>query len=400
MSTKGIGRLIQVGVAKETTRGTAQSSASYWNPFMDLTLDEKKEYATDAQSYGIIEDNVNLTQVKKWAQGSLAGNAADQTIGLILYSLFGGYAVGTHSGESAVYDHTFSIGESAQHQSLTLFLHDPLSAVDYSYANGVVEKLDINIELKKFVNFTASLKALSGASQSTFSPSTTTENRFVPQYLAAKFALTYAGLQGTLTETGNTTSSSASVTSLSGSGTSVLRVGMTVSGTGIPAGTTISAIVSSTAITLSKNATASNTGTTLTFGPATIALKTAKVTFNANVEDQEVLGNLNPADFLNKEFMVEGSFEAIWQNETDFKTQFMNGQTLSCRLDVKNTDVTIGSSTNPELYIDMPKITIKDLGRPFKVKDLVYQTVKFQASYSVSDTLMAKVILTNTVSTY
>src|ERR1700710_774548 len=192
---KGIGRLIQIGLARETTRGTAQSSASYWNPWNDLTLDEKKEFAVDSQAYGVIEDNVNLTQTKKWAQGSLAGNVPDQTIGLILYSMFGGYAVATHSGESVVYDHTFTVGENAQHQSLTFFLHDPLAAVDYSYANGVVEKLELNMALKKFIDYTASIKSLSGASQSTFSPATTAENRFVPQYLAAKFALDYAGLQ-------------------------------------------------------------------------------------------------------------------------------------------------------------------------------------------------------------
>src|SRR5258707_7028301 len=147
-SQKGIGRLIQVGVAKETTRGTAIASAAFWNPWNDLQLDEKKEFAVDAQAYGIIEDNVNLTQVKKWSQGSLAGNVADQTIGLILYSLFGGYGV---SGPTdSAYTHTFTVGQTAQHQSLTFFLHDPLSAVDYSYANGVVEKLELNAVLKQF----------------------------------------------------------------------------------------------------------------------------------------------------------------------------------------------------------------------------------------------------------
>jgi hypothetical protein len=393
---KGIGRLIQIGTAKEATRGTAQSSASYWSPWNDLTLDEKKEFAVDEQAYGIIEDNVHLTQVKKWAQGSLAGNVADQSIGLILYSLFGGYAVGTHSGESAVYDHTFSIGESAQHQSLTFFLHDPLAAVDYSYANGVVEKLELEMALKKFVSFNASIRALSGASQSTFSPATTAENRFVPQYLAAKFALDYAGLQGTKTATG-TCSTTIHVTSLSIS-TTTLRVGMTVTGSNIPAGATIAKIVSASAFDLSVASTGS--ATSYTFGPAVVALKSAKITFNANVEDQEVLGNLNPADFLNKEFSVEGTLEAIWQNETDFKTQFMTPGILAIRLDMKNTDVTLGSSTNPELYIDMPKCTIQELGRPFKVKDLVYQSIKFKASYSVSDTLLAKVLLSNTISTY
>ncbi len=188
MSSKGIGRLIQIGLAKELTRGTANTSATYWNPWTDLTLDEKKEFATDAQSYGIIEDNTNLTQVKKWAQGSIAGIVSDQSIGLILYSMFGGYGV-TGAGP---YVHTFSVGESAQHQSLTFLLHDPLSAVDYSYPNGVVEKLEISMALKKFIEYNASIKTLSGTSQSAFSPSTTTENRFVPQYLSAGFAPTLA----------------------------------------------------------------------------------------------------------------------------------------------------------------------------------------------------------------
>jgi hypothetical protein len=385
---KGIGRLIQIGLAKESARGVAQSSASYWNPWSDLTLDEKKEFVADEQSYGIIEDNVGLTQTKKWAQGSLAGNVADQTIGLILYSLFGGYTV-TGSGP---YTHTFSIAESAQHQSLTLFKHDPLAAVDYSYANGIVEKLELSMELKKFIAFTASLMAQSGVSQSNFSPSTTSENRFVPQYLAAKFALNYAGLQGTLTATG-TASSTVHVTSCSINPQTNLKVGMTVTGTNIPANTTVAKIVSSSAYDLSQ-ATTGAIGTQ-TFGPVAIALKSAKVTINQNVEAQDVLGSLSPADFLNKEFSVEGTFEAILQNESDFKTQFMGPTPLSVRLDLLNSDV-----SNSELYLDMPKVTLQEYGTPYKVKDLVYQNVKFKASYSISDTLLAKMVLTNSVTTY
>ena len=48
----------------------------------------------------------------------------------------------------------------------------------------------------------------------------------------------------------------------------------------------------------------------------------------------------------------------------------------------------------------MPKCTIQELGRPFKVKDLVYQTIKFKAVYSVPHTLMLKTTLTNTVNGY
>jgi hypothetical protein len=400
---KGIGRLIQIGVAKETTRGTAISSAAFWNPWMDLSLDEKKEFATDEQAYGVIEDNVGLTNTKRWAQGTITGNVMDQSFGLFLYAIFGTLTShSTHSGESIVYDNIFNVAESAQHQSLTFFLHDPLSGQDYSYANGVVEKLEINIALKKFVEFVASIKALTGVAQSTFTPATTADNRFVCQFATVKFALNSAGLAGTLTATG-TAASTVHVTACSINPQTNLKVGMGVTGTNIPANTTIAKIVSATAYDLSQ-ATTGAIGTQ-TFTPVAIPLKSAKLTINANVEDQDTLGNNSPADFLNKDFAVDGTLECIWQNNSDFKDQFL-GSTggapypLAILIDLKNTDVTIGSTTNPELQFNIPKCTITELGRPFKVGDLVYQTIKFKGSYSTSDSYMLKTTLTNTQNGY
>lgn len=383
-----------MGFAKETTRGSAISSASLWTPWSDLTLDEMKEFATDTQSYGLIEDNTNLTHTKKWAQGSLQGNVGDTTLGFILHALFGGYA---KSG-SGPYTHTFTVGENAQHQSLTLFKHDPLTGQDYSYANGVIEKFELNVALKQFVQFTASMLAQSGAAQSAFTPSTTTENRFVPQYLAASFAPTYPGLAGTLTATG-TAASTANVTACSINVYQNLKIGMGVTGTNIPTGTTIVALVSSSAFTLSQ-ATTGAMGT-MTFSPMTVALKSAKLTVNSNVESQDVLGSVAPADFLNKEFSIEGTMEAILQNETDFKTFYMGTnnsgfpQTLAIALALTNTDAIAGGSTNPSLTINLAKCTITKYGVPTKVKDLVYQNLSFKCSYSLSDTLMANAVLVN-----
>jgi hypothetical protein len=354
---------------------------------MDLTLDEKKEFATDNQSYGIIEDNVNLTQTKKWSAGTLTGIVCDTSFPPLLYAMFGAYA----KAGSGPYTHTFTVGETAQHQSYTFLLHDPLAAVDYSYANGVVEKLEINFALKQFVQFTASILAQSGVSQSTFSPSTTTENRFLPQYLAAGFAPTYTGLTGALTATG-TASSTVHVTACSINPQTNLRVGMTVTGSNIPVGATVAKLVSSTAYDLS----AATTGAigTQTFGPAIVALKSAKITINSNVEAQDVLGNLSPADFLNKEFSIDGTFECIWQNETDAKTYFMDPQAQAMSLIATNMDVAI-TGGNPTFNITLAKCTFQELGRPFKVKDLVYATIKFKASYSITDSLLGEVIVTN-----
>lgn len=67
-----------------------------------------------------------------------------------------------------------------------------------------------------------------------------------------------------VTLTGNTTNANATISGLSS--TAGLSEGMSVFGTGIPAGATIATIVSATSITISANATANGTGVSLRFG--------------------------------------------------------------------------------------------------------------------------------------
>lgn len=390
------GRQFQVGIAKETTRGTI-AAPSFWVPFNDLTLDEKQDKVFDTQAYGIIEDTVSALTTKKYVEGSLNANLYDTSFGLVLFALLGTLTShSAHAGESAVYDNIFNVAESTQHQSLTLAVHDPATGQDYAHANAVISKLEIKFALKKFVEYTATVMGQTGTAESAYTPSNTTENRFVPQYLTLKLAPTTAGVEGTLTCTG-TAASTIHVTATSIS-TTLLQVGMGVTGTNIPAGATIVKIVSATAYDLS----AATTGAigTQTFSPLVVKVKAASVTIDTNVEAQEVLGSVSPADFLNKEFKVEGSIDAIWQNESDFKTQFMANTPQAMILDLKNTDVTIGSTTNPELILEFPQVYITELGRPIKVKDLIYQTIKFRGTYSLTSAYMLKATLTNTTNGY
>src|ERR1700691_4621780 len=102
---KGIGKLFQIGIAKETTRGTAKTSATYWPAFTDMAPEEKYENAVDVQAYGVIEDNASQTRTKDWMDGSINAPVTDQSFPLLLFSLLGTDTVTTHSGESVVYDH-------------------------------------------------------------------------------------------------------------------------------------------------------------------------------------------------------------------------------------------------------------------------------------------------------
>ena len=130
------------------------------------------------------------------------------------------------------------------------------------------------------------------------------------------------------------------------------------------------------------------------------ALKSLKLSIDQNTDDDDVLGQSYPRDFLNKEMKVEGTLEAIFATEADFKTAALANTYKAMRIQIKNTDVTIGSSANPTLTIDMAKVFFTEYSMPRKLNDLVYQTVKFKASYSISDTLMIKATLSNLVASY
>jgi len=195
MGSKGIGRLIQFGIAKETTRGTSESSASYWLDTMDLDIDEKFNIVTEEQTEGVIEDSTGSQITQKWLEGSFSAYIDDISIALILYSLFGTLATTDHSGETAVYDHTITVEQTAQHQALSLFENDPLSGADYKHALGTISSLELAFEHGKILDYTANFSSKKGAT-ATNTPANTTIKRFLPKHCAIKIADALADLDG------------------------------------------------------------------------------------------------------------------------------------------------------------------------------------------------------------
>lgn len=334
---KGIGKQLQIAVVKETTRGTAKTTAAYWLAVDDWNIDERYNNAVDQQTYGLIEDSVSQTRVKNWAEGQLRFPISGTSSAVLFLSLFGTDTPAAHSGETYIYDHVLTVAQNVQHQSLTFLIHDPIATAngataDYSHANGVVHQIQIDYSLGNFVMGTASIKALKGSAAAVaFVPSQTIEDRFVPQYMTFKVASAVSGLNAA----------------------------------------------------------------------SPIKIKSAQVTIDAGDEDDEVLGNVAPQDFLNKEFSVEGTIEAIWQNETDFKVAALANTAKAMRLDLVNSDVSFGVvPSNPQFRLDLAKVYFTEFSRPIKIKDVVYQTVKFKAAYSPSDAFMAKATFVNSIASY
>lgn len=328
--SKGIGRQISFGVAKETVRGTPESAAAFWIPFEELDIAEKDEKALDEQSNGLREDSTQQIIIKQW--GELSGKflIGDKSFPLVLLSTLGSLSTASNAdGSGTIKDHTITVAQNAQIQALSLFVDDPLGGQDYKHGLGCVDSLELAYEQGKYIGYTLKMMSKKGVTASN-TPAVSNENRFAPQHLTFKLASTQAGL-----------------------------------GAASP-----------------------------------VVIKSLKLKFSNNLEADTVLGSLAPADYLARKLTIEGEVEAIWQNETDFKTFTLAGTQKAMRIDLTNSDVTIGTSANPKVVIDLYKVIFSELSRPFKVNDVIRQSLQFKVHYSVSDSKMINITATNAQTSY
>jgi hypothetical protein len=193
MSTKWVGRRGSFGIGKESSRGTVVS-ASYWEKQASLTLDERIEQAVDDSAFGTVEDAQNAFITNKWAEGSIQAMVKDTSFGLWLGALLGTDTPAAQSAPNAtVYDHVFTVANSNQHPSLTVNWVDPIQS--YQFANTMVSKMDIDLEIGKIASFKADFLGIAGTTASP-TASYVAENYFLPQHGTFKLATAVSGLAG------------------------------------------------------------------------------------------------------------------------------------------------------------------------------------------------------------
>lgn len=323
--SKYIGRLVDIGIGKEAVRGTAETTAGFYLPKVSLSIDDGIDQVVDESTIGVIEGSANASVVGKFAEGEIEGNVYDKSIGVLLQSALGTVNT-TGPAETTVYTHTFSVAQSAQHQSLTLFLNDPNQ--DYKYALAMITSLSLDIVLGQYARYKAAFRSKVGAT-ATISPSYTAENHFLPQHASLKVASAVAGLTGA----------------------------------------------------------------------SAMDVRSIKLEIKTNAEDDRKLGSLDAADILNKQMEVEGSVELVF-NANTFKTEMLADTAQAMRIRLANTDVTIGTTLNPQITIDLAKVKISKFEKNYENDGIVNATVSFKAFYSLADTSMISVVLQNTKTSY
>lgn len=324
---KHIGRLVNLGIGKESSRGTAVA-ATYWLPKTEVSLDNQIEQIVHNGSIGRIEESNDADIAETRAAGSVTGRIQDESIGLLLLSGLGTVA-SPSLVETGVYDHVFTVANNNTHQSLTLNMQDPNASGSSSLrmALSMIDQLQLQGSLRQYAMFTANFRGNASATGSE-TPSYSAQNYFVPKHLTLELAAT----QGALDDSGLTN------------------------------------------------------------------VKSYSINIVKNLEDDYSLGSVAATERLNKQFTIEGSFELMYEDRTMIDTILMGDAYRAVRLRMVNDDVTIGSTENPMLQIDLHRVKFQEVARNISNDDYVTQTVNFKGHYSQTDSALVTATLRNTKS--
>jgi len=181
---KKIGRLINLGIAKESTRGTPVA-ATHWLPKSNIAFSDKVQKALSTMGYGNIGDGNQELVALKWAEGNVDFDLMDNSFGLILLALFGTVSSSTTAG---VTTHTFTIQNDNQHDSLTFWVEDQAEAIDIFFPLVMINTLGITAVPEDVVKCSVNFIGKSSNDTSLLSASFTAENKFLGRNVNIKIA--------------------------------------------------------------------------------------------------------------------------------------------------------------------------------------------------------------------
>ncbi len=185
------GESVQVGIGKETTRGTA-AAPTVWLPSRTpsgIRTVQDKTLIRETRASGSMSSGSEITS--KRAEGDLEFNVRSSSIGHILLSLLGQVAT---TGSAGAFIHTFTPIVNAQHPTLTLALAQPFFQA-YQYPGAQVSSLEIRTPISDLVNATASFVARNENPVGAYTVATASDDYYFRQHdVRIKFASTASGL--------------------------------------------------------------------------------------------------------------------------------------------------------------------------------------------------------------
>jgi|TARA_Y100000310_G_scaffold270565_1_gene284470 hypothetical protein len=188
---KIIGRLVDVGVAVEGTRGTS-TTPTHMIPKSNLTFDDKVLKARSAVGYGNLGMEGNQALVaRRHAEGVLDFDLTDQSFGIFLKSLLG--TLNTTGPTDSAYTHTFSLQNDNSHPSLSIYVEET-SIGQHNFRLCMIESMTITIVPEEVVKVSANFMSKPSETAGNQNVAYIAENKFLGRHLSFKIETLTSGL--------------------------------------------------------------------------------------------------------------------------------------------------------------------------------------------------------------
>lgn len=319
---------IEVGVEPSRGGGPADTAIKFLLANSSFSFSPKAMKVKKSASLGDIAMNRGDLLEDQYAAGSFEGELRDKSFGLLLLN-----AIGTLSSavnETTAYDHTLTLEQSNQIDSIYIKVYDPNKAILFRNVN--LSKLTIKIAPGDVVKVSCDWVGKKDVVTVNSVISRITENNFTKNHAFIKVAANTAGL------------------------TAATR----------------------------------------------LSVKEFELTFDkGNIEHDSSLGTAEPEDFHNPDgYRIMGKLKLNYEDETFLNYMKLNTM-RALRLDLLNSDVTIGATSNPEFKVDFTDVYFEEWEPDNDLAAIRKQDIPFECHFDESNRrFWDSMVLTNEQSAY
>lgn len=190
--TKFVGRRGSLALAIEDTRGVPSGTSSdyFFVPVATMSFKDTVEEAREDQGMGVIADGDSKYVTMKMGEGEVEAQIYNEALGVFLTGVLG--AIPSSSG-SDPYTHTYTLSNSNQHRSVSIYWSDPDRKDMYKL--GMIDSFQVSVEPSGIVNYTVGFKSKTADEWTEIaSDYTNLGTKFLHQHVQVKLATSTAGL--------------------------------------------------------------------------------------------------------------------------------------------------------------------------------------------------------------
>lgn len=193
-----IGRRITAGVALESeTRGEFdETPVVYWLRLLSQNHKDKVDYVDSKASIGSIVEFTESEPNKEFAEGGFEAELDYESIGLLLFALFGTVDE-QQEGSTGAYTHEYQLDEVAERPSLSYFVDEPVA--DKGFPLFSIDTLDFSFNLTDRPSINVGARSLISSAEAS-TPTFEDLKLFRPKDVHFYYADDIAGLESGGTE--------------------------------------------------------------------------------------------------------------------------------------------------------------------------------------------------------